>query len=426
VTAHHSQNGAERWRDDVPEVRVILVGRTGLDARLRLDPGVELVRVRNRLEAVGELSDAAAGRAPVRSVVIVGNDTAPADHAREGEFTQALRRLDPAVRVLAVGRADAVYDGALPPDAGSDVLRRAVRGLPVEVQAPPVLEAPAQPRPSTTDHWEDDAALARLLLVGDDLTDAAVSIARKRLRRDDAVFLPDAAQGAEVSWRGHRFGTLVCNGADAPALAAAAAWLAAWLALRDQHAQLRQAAFTDPLTGAYNRRYFDHFLGVTLGQAHEQRRPVTILVFDVDDLKTFNDRHGHMAGDMILRETVRLLTSVIRPTDRVCRIGGDEFAVIFHEPQGPRTASSSPPKSVFDIARRFQRQVCAQRFPKLGLEAPGTLTVSGGLATYPWDGRTPEELLAAADTRAMRSKHEGKNAIRYGAGPSDVCSDPRD
>jgi diguanylate cyclase (GGDEF)-like protein len=143
----------------------------------------------------------------------------------------------------------------------------------------------------------------------------------------------------------------------------------------------------------------------------------------VDDLKTFNDRYGHAAGDLILKETVRLLQSVIRPSDRVCRIGGDEFAVVFHDPEGPRAAGSTPPKSVSDIALRFQREVAGKRFPKLGLEAPGTLTVSGGLSTYPWDGRSPDELLAAADERAMRSKREGKNVIRYGPGAGDVCTD---
>jgi two-component system, cell cycle response regulator len=71
---------------------------------------------------------------------------------------------------------------------------------------------------------------------------------------------------------------------------------------------------------------------------------------------------------------------------------------------------------VCHIAERFQREVAAQRFPKLGREAPGPLTISGGLATYPWDGATAEALLARADELAMQSKRMGKNCIAFGPG----------
>ena len=109
-----------------------------------------------------------------------------------------------------------------------------------------------------------------------------------------------------------------------------------------------------------------------------------------------------------------ILRSVIRPTDRVCRIGGDEFAVIFNEPAGPREEGSQHPKDVFLLAHRFQQQVQQHRFPKLSDCLPGTLSVSGGLATFPWDGTTPEALLAQADKNALQSKRQGKNAITFG------------
>jgi two-component system cell cycle response regulator len=216
-------------------------------------------------------------------------------------------------------------------------------------------------------------------------------------------------------------GELRASHADQATLNGLAAWLARWLMLREQQDQLRVAAFTDDLTGAYNRRYFDRFLKTALAQASEQRQSVTVLCFDIDDFKKYNDRYGHTAGDDILRETVRLLKSVIRPTDRVCRIGGDEFAVIFHEPAGPRDPASKPPASIAQIASRFQRQICEHRFPKLAEEAPGTLTISGGLATFPWDGRTAEELLDRADQLACASKRQGKNAITVGPGAQRVC-----
>ena len=150
------------------------------------------------------------------------------------------------------------------------------------------------------------------------------------------------------------------------------------------------------------------------------------MVFDIDDFKRYNDSYGHEAGDIILRETVALLNSVIRASDRVCRIGGDEFAVIFADVLGPREIGSSHPESVEMIARRFQQQICAMRFPKLGLEAPGTLSISAGLASYPWDGNDPVTLLRLADQRALESKRKGKNHITFGPGAADVCAGERE
>jgi len=76
---------------------------------------------------------------------------------------------------------------------------------------------------------------------------------------------------------------------------------------------------------------------------------------------------------------------------------------------------------VLDCAKRFQAAVCRHEFPKLLDEQPGTLTISGGLASYPWDGRTPTELLARADAMALRSKRQGKNAITLGPGALNRC-----
>jgi GGDEF domain-containing protein len=73
------------------------------------------------------------------------------------------------------------------------------------------------------------------------------------------------------------------------------------------------------------------------------------------------------------------------------------------------------------VATRFQQQVAAQRFPKLGQDAPGRLTISGGLATFPWDGLDGAALVRAADQRAIESKHHGKNAIELG--PTDTKRD---
>ena len=219
-----------------------------------------------------------------------------------------------------------------------------------------------------------------------------------------------------MAWRGRQLGRLRSRDLTAEQLAPHAAWLATWLTMRDQHAQLRDAAFTDPLTGAHNRRFFDNFMGVAMEQAIRRRQSLTIMMFDIDDFKVFNDTYGHSAGDEILIQTVKLLQSVIRPSDKVCRMGGDEFVVIFHEPTGPRDPASRPPTSVVGVARRFQDAIGAHKFPKLGRDAPATLTISGGLASFPWDGRTASDLLQRADELALQSKRTGKNCITFGPG----------
>lgn len=293
---------------------------------------------------------------------------------------------------------------------------------------PPAPRAAPTPAPFVPAGGRDpgDTSLVALLIRRADIVPAAVALIRERLTDtsvefvagSDAVPTSGGAAGTvcPVTWDAITFGLLKSGRTRATHLAPHARWLAGWLRLRDQHAQLHDAAFTDPLTGAWNRRYFDMFLGRALTEAREQRRFVTVLVFDIDDFKQYNDRFGHGAGDEVLTETVSLLRSVIRPTDRVCRIGGDEFAVIFDDPQGPRQEGSRHPKSVEEIAHRFQRQIGQHRFPALSGMPQGSLSVSGGLATFPWDGNTPAELLKKADDLALAAKREGKRAIFFGTG----------
>jgi two-component system, cell cycle response regulator len=422
-------------------LRIVLVGRTGLDGRLRLDPAAELLRARTALDAVGELGVVMKQDGVLQNVALVAAESDPGEPGSRREFLDALRRVDPAIRIFWIGDASSApveYDGSVGADADVDEIRAVLSGRepgPETVAEMPPEAAPVVPVSEDLSCLIDtlaagktgaadcgDEVLVRFLIQGREITDAALDLVRQRLggRRvalaaEDAAVEPGSGEAA-VAWRGRILGRLRSPEVSSEELAQHASWLASWLVLRDQHAQLREAAFEDPLTGAYNRRYFDQFLRMAMEEARKERRGVTLLMFDIDNFKKFNDQYGHGAGDDILRETVRLLRSVIRPSDKVCRIGGDEFAVIFHEPTGPRTPSSRPPSDVCQIAARFQGEVAAQRFPKLGREAPGPLTISGGLATYPWDGATPESLLARADELAMQSKRMGKNCITFGPG----------
>ncbi|MBY0112808.1 MAG: diguanylate cyclase [Phycisphaerales bacterium] len=426
---------------------MILVGRTGLDAKLRADPDLELLRVRNAMEAIAELGDPIDELSPAQAVVVFGEGATPGLEPRADESLSdavaGLRLVDPGVAVLATTPLPATLlaalDGAVDPGADSEDIADQIRAAgtlpeaplqaPLQSPAqPPTKSAPEQatqpaashpqapataPKPVAAVHSDPAIAMAS----GQDPVESVLASIRSALA-DRTVTLANGhvANGAAIVWHGRVLGTLLSETSAVERLAPHAESLAPWLAIRHQFQQLRLAAYSDPLTGAWNRRYFDQFLQGALGSAREHRHNVTILVFDIDNFKMYNDRFGHEAGDEILIETVRLLRSVIRPTDRVCRIGGDEFAVIFNEPQGPRDPASRHPTSIHSIAARFQSQVRSARFPKLGTDAPGTLTISGGLATYPWDGTTPAELLRRADELAIEGKRQGKNVIMFGPG----------
>jgi len=181
---------------------------------------------------------------------------------------------------------------------------------------------------------------------------------------------------------------------------------------------LHRLAITDYLTGAYNRRYFYRFTDQLLGRAQSERSRVTLLLFDIDDFKRYNDAYGHAAGDQILREATALMRQVTREHDIVARIGGDEFAVLFWDAEPPRRPDSQHPQEAFALAGRFVDALAKHAFDSLGPEAKGVLTISGGLATFPWDGNTCRELLRHADGALRQAKESGKNAIYLvGQGP---------
>jgi two-component system cell cycle response regulator len=432
-----SRNTAEPMNENL-ELRVVLLGRTGLDAALRHDASIELLRARTPLEAIGEITCGAdLPDSPARAVVIVGpkvpglTDGSEQQDSRVRQFIEAARLARPGVIVLAIanGVAPAGFDGVVDQHATPESIRTALlhhawdsplpgsAGATAKHESHPAAPSTpgAQPPPPALGRDQADTPLVSAMLRAQDILPVALALIRERTG-DASVEFARTNEGVPVTWEQTEYGRLRAAHTGSDALRPHARWLAAWLRLRDQHTQLREAAFTDPLTGAWNRRYFDLFLATSLRQAREARRQVAVLLFDIDDFKKYNDLYGHAAGDEILRETVRLLRSVIRPTDRVCRVGGDEFAVIFDDPHGPRQEGSRQPTDVWAIARRFQQQVLNHRFPKLLELAPGTLTISGGLATFPWDGDTPEKLLQRADELALASKRQGKNAITMGPG----------
>ncbi len=171
----------------------------------------------------------------------------------------------------------------------------------------------------------------------------------------------------------------------------------------------QRLALTDDLTGLANRRNLVEFLEDKLALAAKARSTVTVLYFDIDDFKRYNDAYGHDAGDEILCDIGILFAQCSRDTDLVARYGGDEFVVVFWDPEGPRTLGSRHPQGVIDIVHRFRAALKKHTFTRLGPEASGHLTISGGLAHYPWDAHTGIELIEAADRALLQAKDAGKN-----------------
>ena len=172
-----------------------------------------------------------------------------------------------------------------------------------------------------------------------------------------------------------------------------------------------QLAVTDDLTQVYNYRFLKMGLRREVKRAARFSQQFSILMIDVDNLKRYNDHNGHLRGSEVLRNVAQILMKEARSIDFVAKYGGDEFVVIL-----PQTAR----EGACVLADRIKASVEQAAFP---LVAPGTITVSLGVATYPTNGITAGELLESADIALYAAKQSGKNRVTVattdgsGAGP---------
>lgn len=182
-------------------------------------------------------------------------------------------------------------------------------------------------------------------------------------------------------------------------------------ALRDAHeqivqtnTQLAELAERDGLTGILNRRAFDQrFLEILL-QGRRHGRPVSVLLFDVDYFKAYNDQYGHPAGDECLRQVAASLSgSIRRPGDVLARYGGEEFIAVL-----PDTSCDSAQ----DVANRARQEVERMLLPHTS-SAQGVVTVSGGVAATGGEAgaATPGALIEQADKALYRAKRQGRNRV---------------
>lgn len=160
--------------------------------------------------------------------------------------------------------------------------------------------------------------------------------------------------------------------------------------------QLQELAITDYLTGLYSHRYFHDRLEEELVRAQRYRRPLALLLIDIDDFKLVNERFGFTAGDEVLREFATRMRRHCRSIDIPCRTGGEEFAIIL-----PETYSTAGGH----VAERIRKAVESRPF-----DVAGRITCSVGVVGYPTDATSRDDLLTRAGVALSRAKAIGKDA----------------
>ena len=152
----------------------------------------------------------------------------------------------------------------------------------------------------------------------------------------------------------------------------------------------------------YNRGYFDERLAGELSRSRRHDEPLALVMLDVDHFKKFNDNHGHAAGDAALRAVSTLVRHSVRRSDLVARYGGEEFVMVM-----PATSAEQAMEKL-----QAMRQAISElriRLPKQ--QTTANLTISAGIAIFPADGVTADELLDQADARLFEAKEAGRDRV---------------
>ena len=162
--------------------------------------------------------------------------------------------------------------------------------------------------------------------------------------------------------------------------------------------QLRTQSLRDPMTGLYNRRYMEDTLDRFIALSHRQKQSISVLMIDLDDFKRLNDEHGHAKGDAVLKEVAANIVGALRPSDVVCRYGGEELLVIL-------------PDCELDDALMRAEQV-RMRVEGLSETHGCHIAASIGVASLPETGKSSADLLAASDAALYEAKAAGKNQVQ--------------
>ncbi len=159
-------------------------------------------------------------------------------------------------------------------------------------------------------------------------------------------------------------------------------------------------SITDRLTGLYDQIYFRELLQKEINNSSESREVFSIIFLDVDHFKNYNDLNGHLMGSRTLQEVANVMRSNFRHDDILCKFGGDEFVII---------AKKLDKKSALSAAERLRKAIIEYNFKNAEYQPEGRITISLGISTFPYDGKTVKELLTKADTAMYMAKAMGRN-----------------
>jgi len=172
--------------------------------------------------------------------------------------------------------------------------------------------------------------------------------------------------------------------------------------LMESNERLHQLSFLDPLTNIANRRFLEMSLSREWRQQSRSCRQLSVIMIDIDWFKNYNDTYGHLDGDACLRLVAAgLKASLKRPSDLVTRFGGEEFCVLL-----PDTDADG----AYSLAERIRRQIAGSEV-RLDDGTTAPITVSAGVATYPANSNTAEDLINCSDAALYRAKDQGRNTV---------------
>jgi diguanylate cyclase (GGDEF)-like protein len=187
---------------------------------------------------------------------------------------------------------------------------------------------------------------------------------------------------------------------------ALATMLGVWISQTLDHqrlsASVEKLAITDDLTQVYNYRFLKSALRREIKRAGRFKQDLSILMVDVDNLKGYNDRHGHLRGSFLLKQIAARFVSQVRSFDLIAKYGGDEFTIIL--PQTDREGAGV-------VAERMRMSVDQHDFP---FAPAGTMTVSIGVAVFPEDANDAHALVMASDRALYTAKRQGRNRVELG------------
>jgi len=167
----------------------------------------------------------------------------------------------------------------------------------------------------------------------------------------------------------------------------------------------KEEAITDPLTGLYNRRYFFERAKEISYKAINNNSPISIFIFDIDYFKKYNDMNSHTEGDYLLKELSQLLKENSRSTDVLARYGGEEFIILMPE---------TDRDNAIIYAEKIRKLIENYSFKHRERQPFGYISISGGVAAFPFDGNSIDAVIRHADAALYESKKSGRNkVVRY-------------